>query len=418
MTLTARAYRPSAAIRRPSSPPLHQMPEDMPSGATTSTMATLSRTEGELSLVTWTPEDAGSPLADLATDYASLLNQLAAEGDVILHERAFGALSAAPAVVAARESVLRDRDIEAPKLNYIDGSPTGRGVLAGIHLLAARPAGPVRVLERNGQVIGRIVTTENAEMLALSDVASTVAGRGTLPPAAETEAVLASAEEVLANEGWSFHDVIRTWFYLRDILAWYDDFNRVRNVAFRRMGLLGVDRPVLIPASTGIEGENARGGYCTLDLLAVRSREGRTLNRGQLENRRQNEATEYGSAFARGTYVDLGTTRYVFVSGTASIDDHGGSVHDGNFEAQTAHTLDAIAALLEGAGADLSDFSQATAFVKNSEDVPTWNRMAEDFGFASIPTLGVLADVCRPELLFELDGTAVLPAPVQGAGRS
>jgi enamine deaminase RidA (YjgF/YER057c/UK114 family) len=372
-------------------------------------MATLTPAHGELLLATWTPKNAGSPIADFTSDYAALMDALASEGAVILHERAFGDLSIAPAVIAARARVLGAHTVAAPALNYIDGGTTGPGVFAGIHLLAARPSGPVRVLERNGHVVGRIVTTPSAEILALSDVACTVAERGALRADAETEAVLASAESILASEGWSFHDVIRTWFYLRDILAWYDDFNRVRNTAFRRMGLLGSTKPVLIPASTGIEGENARGGHCTLDLLAVRARAGRTLHRGQIENRRQNEATEYGSAFARGTYVDLGTMRYVFVSGTASIDDHGRSVHLNDFEAQTTHTLEAIATLLEDVGADLSDLCQATGFVKRTEDVPAWNRMASDFGLASVPTLGVLADVCRPELLFELDGTAVLP---------
>jgi enamine deaminase RidA (YjgF/YER057c/UK114 family) len=352
----------------------------------------------------------------MRSDYAAFLDQIAAGGGVVLHERAFGDLAVADDVASARGTLPSRGSLAAPPLNFIDGGPTGEGSFAGIHLLAARPSGPVRVIEREGQILGRVVTTEHAQILALSDVARAVPGRGQLDAGAETEAVLAVAEAIVSAEGWSFHDVIRTWFYLRDILSWYDEFNRVRNVAFHRLGLLGTSRPVPIPASTGIEGTNALGGHCTLDVLAVRGRDGARLRRGQLENRRQNEATEYGSAFARGTYVDLGTLRYVFVSGTACIDDHGRSLHDGDFAAQTRHTFEAIEALLDGTGAGLRDFRQATGFVKRREDVPTWQRMAQESGFAAIPSLGVLADVCRPELLFELDGIAVVA--IDGASRS
>ena len=75
----------------------------------------------------------------------------------------------------------------------------------------------------------------------------------------------------------------------------------------------------------------------------------------RLHNRRQNEATEYGSAFARAMEVVIGDSRLVFVSGTASIDDHGATVHVGDFETQTRYTLEAVAALLDGAGARLLD---------------------------------------------------------------
>jgi len=47
-------------------------------------------------------------------------------------------------------------------------------------------------------------------------------------------------------------------FYLERILAWYGDFNRVRNAAFRRMGLSNCGFLTPIPASTVSRAQGAR----------------------------------------------------------------------------------------------------------------------------------------------------------------
>jgi enamine deaminase RidA (YjgF/YER057c/UK114 family) len=297
---------------------------------------------------------------------------------------------------------------------YVEGLPAdgGLGSLAGIHVVAARAVnGGGRWLEPEGRACGRLVESPNAHLLSLCDVGVLAPRRAALDPADETSVTLRAAETALSGEGWSFGEVCRTWFYLRDILDWYDGFNCARNEAFRRMGLMVPGCDDTIPASTGIGGRSARGGSCALDLLAVRPKATARFERRRLYNVRQNEATAYGSAFARGVCLDLGAMRYVFVSGTAAIDEHGASVHPGDFRAQVVCTLENVAALLEGAGAGLVDVAQATAFVKRPEDVETFRHLARASGLSDVPTVTTLADVCRDELLFELDAAAVLRAP-------
>jgi len=65
-----------------------------------------------------------------------------------------------------------------------------------------------------------------------------------------------AAEGLLAAEEASWHDVIRTTCYLRDIERDYDDFNQVRTHFFQAMHL----DP--LPASTGIQAR-----LCREDLL-------------------------------------------------------------------------------------------------------------------------------------------------------
>ncbi len=289
----------------------------------------------------------------------------------------------------------------------VEGAPVGRGGLAGIHVIAAR--GTSRLVAEGDRVYGREVQSPAARVLGLSDVGRRASGRLAAGPAEDAGAAIDAAEDLLAREGFSFRDVARTWFYLRDILDWYGPFNAVRNAAFRRMGLVGPGGDGQIPASTGIEGRNHRGGWCALDLLALRPTNGGRLEMKRLHNRKQNEATEYGSAFARAMEVVLGDARYVFVSGTASIDDRGATVHAGDFETQARYTLEAVEALLEGAGASLADVGQATAFLANPSDGRSFERIVERSGLRDAPLVTTVADVCRDDLLFEIDATAVVP---------
>ena len=367
-----------------------------------------SEGSGDLVLLTWLGRGAPRSDADPEQAYREIVQALREQGAVPVQERVVCDLSVASAIGAARERALVASNETWPvPPTFVEGSPLGRRGVSGIHVIGAR--GRARTVAEGERVFGTLVETAEARVLGLSDVGRRAAGRLGAGPAEEAGAAIDSAEQLLASEGFGFRDVARTWFYLRDILDWYGPFNAVRNAAFRRMGLMGANGNGRIPASTGIEGRNARGGWSTLDLLAFAPREGHRTEIKRLHNSKQNEATEYGSAFARATEVVVGDARYIFVSGTASIDDRGESVHPGDFETQTLFTLDAVRALLLGSGASLSDLQQATAFIKNPCDGRAFERIVERAGLSAVPLVTTVADVCRDELLFEIDATAVLP---------
>jgi enamine deaminase RidA (YjgF/YER057c/UK114 family) len=362
----------------------------------------------DLVLLTWAGE-GGSRSAEAAAEeaYAALAGALRARGCVPVQERVFGDLAAAPAVARGRARAVGETAEWSVPATYLEGSPVGWAGLSGIHVIGAR--GAARTVVEGDRAYGRIVEGDGLRVLGLSDVGRRASGRLAAGPSEDAAAAVDAAEELLAREGFSFRDVARTWFYLRDILDWYGPFNAVRNAAFRRMGLTGAGGDGKIPASTGIEGRNARGGWCALDLLALQPSRGGRLEMARLHSRKQNEATEYGSAFARAMEVVTGDARYVLVSGTASIDDHGATAHVGNFEAQTRHTLEAVEALLEGVGAGLADVVQATAFLKNPCDGRSFERLVARSPLRGAPLVTTVADVCRHDLLFEIDATAVVP---------
>jgi enamine deaminase RidA (YjgF/YER057c/UK114 family) len=377
----------------------------------------VARKTGEISLLTWVNDRGQADASTLAEDaYRMLDAALRAEDAAILQERVFGSLAAAPDIWRARERVTRARgEVWAVPPTIVEGASARGEGLAGIHVLAAR--GPQNhLVVDDGQVLGRVIETPGARLLGLADIGRTGATTAPRTPVEDAANAIEGAERILSTEGFSFRDVVRTWFYLRDILSWYGAFNRVRNAAFRRMGLIGTNGDGAVPASTGIAGRNARGGWCALDLLAAQGTGPQPLAMTRLHSQRQSEATSYGSAFARGMSMTLGDHRYLFVSGTASIDDHGHTAHVGDFDAQSVHTIEVIQALLEGAGAALSDIRQAVAFLKDPRDVDRFDTHVRRAGLDGVPLVVAEADVCRENLLIELEVTAAITHSA-GAGQ-
>jgi enamine deaminase RidA (YjgF/YER057c/UK114 family) len=97
------------------------------------------------------------------------------------------------------------------------------------------------------------------------------------------------------------------------------------------------------------------------------------------------------------------------VSGTASVDEAGRTVHPGDFEAQVDRMLVNIAALLEGQGAGFGDVFSAVSYLKRPTDAARLRAKLREARFEGFPIALVEAPICRPELLCETEVLAVLP---------
>jgi len=128
-----------------------------------------------------------------------------------------------------------------------------------------------------------------------------------------------------------------------------------------------------------------------------------------------NEAYAYEkpSSFSRGLRVDLGSVSVLLISGTASIDEHGNSVHIGDFRAQLRRTYDNITGLLESEGATWHDVVRTTCYLRDIErDYDAFNEERTAFfaaqGLDPLPaSTGIQAILCRPELLIEIEAIAI-----------
>jgi enamine deaminase RidA (YjgF/YER057c/UK114 family) len=220
------------------------------------------------------------------------------------------------------------------------------------------------------------------------------------------------AAELLEAHGFAYRDVARTWVYLSRILDWYDAFNRVRTRFHQTQGVPGsADAP--FPASTGVQGA-VDSAECVMDVLAVRASEGAGLQlRPLLHSDRQGPAMAYGSDFSRGMVMELGGRRTIWVSGTASIDAEGRSLHVGSRDAQVVETLRNVAALVEPEGAGLRDVCAGTIYCKDKATYAAYLEAVRFLELEELPLIPVLADICRDDLLVEIEVVAV-PDGVSG----
>src|SRR5215831_3467070 len=126
-----------------------------------------------------------------------------------------------------------------------------------------------------------------------------------------------------------------------------------------------------------------------------------------------NEAYEYGSAFSRGMRIDLNGLTILLISGTASIDEEGRTVHVGDFRAQLRRTFDNIGKLLASEGATWHDIVRTTCYLRDIErDYEAFNKERTAFykeqGLDPLPaSTGIQAILCRPDLLIEIEAIAM-----------
>jgi enamine deaminase RidA (YjgF/YER057c/UK114 family) len=246
--------------------------------------------------------------------------------------------------------------------------------------------------------------------------------------------VFEQTAELLTAAGLGWEHVVRTWWQLEQITGTegykqrYSELNRARADAFAGLHF-GVEisraatQSVNYPASTGIGMESGAG--LTLGALAMETprREVRLL---ALENPWQTPAYDYAPRYSPQSpkfsrAIALVTPGYTttWVSGTASI-LHSEACHRGDIVAQTGQTLDNIAALIAPdnfaqhgvscAGATLSDLAKVRVYIKRAADYTACRAICEK-RLGHVPAIYVVADICRPELLMEIEGVAFARRP-------
>jgi enamine deaminase RidA (YjgF/YER057c/UK114 family) len=218
----------------------------------------------------------------------------------------------------------------------------------------------------------------------------------------QSDRMFENCERLLDQHGLKFPKVLRTWCYLYDIDNTYAEFNLSRNEFFEREG---VDR---LPASTGIEATLwPLNALCGMDLYALVNPEGAQVE--VMHTPTLNEAAEYGSSFSRGMKIDLPEKTVLHISGTASVDEAGATVHLDDHRKQIERMLLNVRELLHPHGASFEDIVQIATFLKDADYLPTYQEILNTLGVPHVPNTFVETGVCRPNLLCELEAIAILP---------
>ena len=125
-----------------------------------------------------------------------------------------------------------------------------------------------------------------------------------------------------------------------------------------------------------------------------------------------NEPIEYNKSFSRGIRTTIGNTVMLFISGTASINENGKTCYPGDFQAQVKRTYDNLTALLESEGADWHDVVKTRCYLKDMKYYANFNAIRNRFykeqQLDPFPaSVGIQAELCRPELLIEIELVAL-----------
>ncbi len=349
--------------------------------------------------------------------FAGLADRLAGRCVLPFQEKVYGSLECQEEVLAIRREMLARAGLDPDDLpvTWVDGRPGQGAPLVGLQLWGVVPSEgtglEVSTVDAPGGIRGRLLAGPGFRMLHLAGVRGTDEdGRLADGVTAQGERMFLGAEAALARHGFAYTDVARTWIYLRRILDWYGEFNRVRTVFHGQRGITGgAERP--FPASTGIQGTGGPGEECQMDMLALQAENGAAAARPMLASGRQQLAFDYGSGFSRGMTLSVGEGRTVLVSGTASIGNDGETLYVGQRDPQVMQTLLSIASLLESEGGSLADVCQGTVFYKDEQTLRSYREVTGLLGVPKLPLVPVLADVCRPDLLVEIEAVALMDGP-------
>jgi len=313
----------------------------------------------------------------------------------VVRQLAFGSVAAHTGTLHAMHRMLGHVDWP---VTWVEGASCTGTPIAGMQIHAIAGA-QVQTLVHNRWPVGRIFDDGEATHCLLGNLGPLHAAAPLTEQARET---FANLETVLASVGMTMKNVARTWLFLDGILSWYGPFNEVRNDFFARTEL----RPGSFPASTGVSGKNPQGTALVAGAWAVRPHS--PTARVQITSSpKQCPAPTYGKAFSRAVEIESRHHRHLLVSGTASIASDGHTAHVGDARKQIHLTMEVVKAILETRGQTFADVTRAVAYFKSPADYPLFVAWCLHNGCEALPVVSACCDICRDDLLFELELDAV-----------
>ncbi len=196
---------------------------------------------------------------------------------------------------------------------------------------------------------------------------------------------------------------IRTWFFVQNVDVNYMGVVKARNEVFATQDLT---KNTHFIASTGIAGRHANPKvFVQMDAYAVEGLKPEQIHY-LYASTHLNPTYEYGVSFERGTYVDYGDRRQVFISGTASINNKGEIMYPGDVCKQTERMWENVETLLKEADCTFDHVQHLLVYLRDISDYTVVSEMFEK-RFPPIPKVFLLAPVCRSGWLVEMECMAV-----------
>ena len=236
---------------------------------------------------------------------------------------------------------------------------------------------------------------------------------------------------ILAEEDMDFSDIIRQWNYIEQITGsiqqnhstsqHYQIFNDVRSKYYRQSSFLNG-----FPAATGI---GMDFGGIIIDIIAAKFGNKESIvpikspvqidaysytKEVLAENNSMKNFSRTTPKFERAKMILTPGNKSIFISGTAAIVGQASIIHD-SVEHQTEMTIQNILGLISTENLqehgistmEMACINYLRVYVKFANDIEQVRSICMKY-FPRLPICFVVADICRPELLVEIEGQAVL----------
>lgn len=347
--------------------------------------------------------------ADFSAMVDDLLSQLPRH-EVIIRLAFFGTPSSNEEYVARRvllrEKIRRFYGNCEPALSYVSQPPLNAPLLMEVH--SYTPDADDRITFRQYKGVPYVLLENpSARFLFAGGFQGDVLHFGLEQQSVEAFHLLG---DVLRREGFPVNSIIRQWNYIERITAFdgpdqhYQSFNNARSEFYSK-----TDWSQGYPAATGI-GTNLGGILIDVDAVVFHDRDAFATS---IDNKLQVAAHAYSSQvlevarqkkttpkFERAKSLTFGGRRIVYISGTAAIRGEE-SLRGVGLERQLRITMENIAELIDNA-----KLVKLRVYLKNKTDYAEAARLMDSYGW-DIPVSYMWADVCRDELLIEIEGIAV-----------
>jgi enamine deaminase RidA (YjgF/YER057c/UK114 family) len=254
------------------------------------------------------------------------------------------------------------------------------------------------ILEKE-TVIGNFFEDEFAGYLFFGGLMPDTPGQSNIQQSEQSFKML---DVSLNKVGMDIGNVARTWFYLNDLLNWYDDFNSVRNNYFTIKGVF----EGMVPASTGIGAGNLRSSSLLLGGYALKKKQN-SIKTKAVESPFQCPASDYKSSFSRAVEINHPDYRHLIVSGTASITSEGKTANIGSISKQIELTMKVVYGILQSREMTWENVTRGIIYFKNINDINSFENYCSDNHIPELPLSMIKADICRNDLLFEIEVDAI-----------
>lgn len=372
-----------------------------------------SANDGQVFLTASVKNEEGNPVELFKEVYDEVTVMLREYNIQVIHERIFGSNKFFQGVCSARKDILDMYYLDSKvPFTYLDGSPYWGEGISGVNIhgvVLESSTDEIKNISHEGKVCGRAWRNKDSEYLMLHGIYGMQDNN--TDPYGQALQMFEKTNCILKENDFEFKNVIRTWIYLNEILKQYNEFNKARNLKFKEFGLISGEiqdnyyEELYMPASTGIGCNNVYKSSGIMDVFAIKKKENSILTIINETGKKQKSAYRYGSAFSRSMVIENDRSKYIYLSGTASIDDKGETVYLDDIVNQIEMTGSVIEALAKKENFDFSNLCEGTVFLKKAEYIADYEAFCQKHGLTKLPCVITVANVCRDNLLFEMDAT-------------